>query len=323
MLKDTKIFSRKVKLAWKVLRSKTVPAISYISSDDKLKAEIRNSIYQVAGAPTSANNEQFYMNLCDTIYNKVKQPSDLSTSEKVGELASGIFQNQLWYFCILSGLASLWEFRVKLLAARLGVQTKKERWEKNKKQINTKVIVYKDLSEIASEIKKKTNGHLDLGLTHDMKLRNAISHGNFQQLRVIFNLPSKKIKDAHKGNVFVLNLTSQNPKKKILNLSDSLSEADREEQDILGWLLEGTNSILLKEVFNHFELKIQLINKLIEFNAISFDGREVLFKKVIENGEKLSSNEIKIYHDWAKDSVTHCKLNIEHLLEDIYPHLKK
>lgn len=257
--------------------------------------------------------EQYLHQITDRIADKIF--GDETKNNNIQEVEQDMFAQQRWTFTVVAGFASLWEFQIKILAARYGVEVKKPVEDRSKKQRNTKVMVYKDLGVIIDELSKRTNKCLSLKLNEISLLRSALVHANLDQLRVYANNCNHKYKDHHKGNVFVFGFND--PEKKIRNLSDNLTREEKESEDIYSWFMEGMNSRLLEDIWNIFNDNIKQISILTSFKAHSFDGREKIFEKIAFGDNKLSVDDIDEYGQYFEATLSMKKIQASNYFKDL------
>ncbi|MBC7540169.1 MAG: hypothetical protein H7281_15195 [Bacteriovorax sp.] len=288
-----KKYFKKLKLAFKVFKISD-PDSGILTEEDLIRGIVSGSLSKFWNAKNIQN--QFQMqNLLDQIvsdiYNKESRFDNFSKS------VDHLFQHQMWYFSIVAGYAALWEFKVKLLAEHLNIDIKKPYELRSSKHKNTKIMTFKDLSIIITEIDNKIEKHLNMKLKNLNELRSSLIHGNFDQLRILANNCKHKYKPSHRGNVFVFNLARPDEG---ANLSDDLPRESRETQSLFSWFMDTTNSGLLKEVWELLDKSISQMNAVIDLGAHSFDGREVYFHNVIYKGEKISKSMMECYDDSLK-----------------------
>lgn len=290
---------KKIKAIKEVLKYESFELSSVLSPENEFKIIIGQEFKKLFN-PKDVKEEQYILNSIDKISSKVF--SKKSKEQSFLDTVDGIFGQQMWFYSVVCGYASLWEMKVKLLASRYGVEIKKPYELRNKKNKKFNITVYKDLSEIIEDFQLTTNKLFKLEFRSLADIRSAVVHSNFDQLRILINNCSPKIKSSHKGNVIVFNPIM--PGEKIQNLSDSLDKDQKEAQDIFGWFIEGTNSQLLEDVWNLFDASVANLNMLIEFKAISFDDRKAIFDGVISGKIKIGQKEKDQYQRYFDTSPT-------------------
>ena len=292
-----------------------------ISKDDLLKACIHvgsqesiNILQQQAIHPNNLVNV-----LTDNIYSKIKGINNFHENLQKCFGVDPLISDRIWYLYNLSGLTTIWEFNVRTFAARIGIKNNTPIEKKSRKSRSLKTIHWLPLTKIIEQLSKKISSKLDLQLKELSELRNSIVHSNFQELRIKFNLPNKKIKDSHKSNVRTLNLSTNEVK----NLSEDLSENQIESEDIVIWLLEAANFQLLSELYATFHEKTALITTLITLQSYSFGEVDRFFEKIVISGEKLSHEEEEkfIKHLIENNKIDTIESN-KKLIQDIYKYFK-
>lgn len=282
---------KKLQIICQVIRSDRVNFSAVLRPQEQIRGLIFDFFIAKFGMPENAKKEQTYHHYSDELFHALTDSAAQCVENKMKNLVQNIHRGAVWYFGMVSGMSTLWEFKVKILAARHHIEIKQQ--EKSRKQVNLGVMPYRDLGLIIEDFQKGPGRYLNLDLKRLADLRNSLVHGNFHQLRQYIALPRKKIRDEHKGNVFVMNTETGVTN----NLSDDLDEVRREEQDIFGWFLEGASSSLLEDVFDDFEEGGRKINYLMEFRAMSFDELEEIYKKVVFEGKKLETEDIRKYEE--------------------------
>ena len=262
-----KIFIKKIKATCLIWQSKGLFRTILLAPE----VEARVAINQILRGKIPVKNVQhdlFVNNMADEILQRITTPQGEPTNDKIEKLLDGAFAQAFWFHSQLAGLTTLWEFRVRAFAQKLGINSNVPISSKSKKNKANKSVQHLKLSDIIKEIDRITSNRLTLKLQGYNELRNAIVHCNPQGMKVYAELPlGKDALSNIRGNVMVLNIDSG----KTVNLSEVKSEAAIEEQDTFGWFLEVFSSKLPKRAFEEFEKSITALNQLIEFSAISFD----------------------------------------------------
>lgn len=235
-----------------------------------------------------------------------------SFSDIIESNLSGIFQSGLYYYSMVVSVSIVWEFKVKLLAARFNIKLGRKKIER----IGDKpVLKYRNLEDIIGDIEKFSK-RLKLDFTNLRKIRNALLHANFHQLRTEVNNMYPELIDKHRGNVITANTTTG----AVRNLSDDMSEEEIVESDILSWFIDTTNSQLLKTVLSSYEHSLSGINQIIGFKSFSFDNRARLFKKLICDGQRLSETEVAEYAEWSSKSMLGVRTD-QNYFDSIYKYI--
>ena len=271
---------RKLTAIAKVIRSDDIAYSGLIRPEDQIKGIILSTLRRHLKMADNVEQENSLLLLTDYLINDIlinpEGPLRLRIQDTVDSMFSGVY----WYYCTLSGAATLWELKVRILASRLNIQIEKPIYRRNKRARNVGIVEFHDLGPIVDQLRIEFP-FIAVDFSRLINLRDALVHGNFHKLRAEANLPqSKKLKDSYKGNVIALGLEAGT----VTNLSDQLEEEVREEQDIYAWFLEASSSNLLKEVFKEFEIGLRNITLLIDFKSMAFGNRINLFESVFRDG---------------------------------------
>ena len=104
-------------------------------------------------------------------------------------------------------------------------------------------------------------------------------------------------------------------------LGKSLSENEREDSCLFGWILEGLNRELMQEVWDFFENEIKKIRKVQLFKSICSSETEGFFEKLFIRGENFSENELNILKNHLESHKNigsfNQKIEIEKFISDI------
>ncbi|CAE81063.1 hypothetical protein AB1A81_16940 [Bdellovibrio bacteriovorus] len=280
---------RKLKAIRLILDHESIDLSAVLSPEDEFRIILSDELKKILRVK-SKEDEVFLSSAVDKV--ACRAFGKIPKERTISEVIEPIFGDRMWAYTVIAGLAAVWELKVKLLAARYDVEIKEPIGRRNSKQKRSKMTVYRDLGPIIDDFQMKTKRCFNLNLGVTAEIRSALVHGNFDQLRILMNNCSPKIKKSHKGNVIVMNLF--NPQRKMQNLSEGMDETEKESQDIFGWFIEGTNSELLQDVWEHLDKSIQKITLAIDFKAISFDQRRDVFLRVMA-GQKLSKADFELY----------------------------
>lgn len=282
-------YKKKIKAIKYILKYDSFDLVTVLSPQDEFKVILGNELNATL-KPKNIRDEHILKNIVDKVCSKIfKRKSKEMISSDV------ILSQSMWLYSAVAGYASVWELNVKLLASRYGVDIKRLHNDKSKKERKSNITVYRNLKDIINDFQDNTNKCFSLDLQNIGNLRSSLVHGNFDQLRILFNNCSKKIKDSHKGNVLSFDISS--PESQPLNLSDNIEQKIKEKEDVFGWFLEGTNSNLLDEIRQHFDESIDKINILADFKMISFGKRGNTFKKLIYEEGSINKSDIKLYQE--------------------------
>lgn len=280
-------FIERLNIALKVLFPKKNQKEYLIPYEEELNARIREGLFRVLKS-NSVFGETEIQKMVESVSSSLSGFKGKLAYERFLEIESHFFGNHFWYFTILSGIASLWEFKVKLLAARLGVRIFKNKDEKSAKERKFKIVVYRDFSDIIKDLNRKTKSKIKLDWDQLLDARNSIVHGNLQSLRVLFNIKSRSVPDKHKSSLFVLNLKSNDGPYKTSEVSNP---EKMDEIDLMEWFVDGTGSNLLNEVIIEFEKAVMCMNHLINLNSILYGDAEYLREKIFFNSKKIDSDD--------------------------------
>ncbi|MCO5113008.1 MAG: hypothetical protein M9899_02410 [Bdellovibrionaceae bacterium] len=183
-----------------------------------------------------------------------------------------------WEYQQASGLGAVWEFHIKMMVELYGVETRKLD-DRNRKQRNTDMLPFKDLSEIISDFQEKTKKRFKLNLTNFSEIRSAMIHGNFDQLRILLSNGSK-MSESVKGNVIALKGDQ------VFSLSENLKAEEKNQVSTYGWFLEGANSDSIDLYWIEIAKSLRQINLVIDLVQSSHTSEETqkLFQQIIDQG---------------------------------------
>lgn len=210
-------------------------------------------------------------------------------------------------FGLICGLASIWEFKVRILGEKLKVENY-ERENKNKKNTNMEAVQYRKLEDVIKDIQSKTDNRLDINLSNLNKLRGCLIHGNFQQLRIYCNNSSRIFKNSHKGNVIKIPVSENLDPGEIENLSDPMSANKAETESIISFFTEISQSGLLLEIWRNFEKCFIKIKNLITLKSYSFqiptEGSykcdfSGFFEQIVLQGKKIDPQDEKKFIEYV------------------------
>lgn len=324
MKRSFKRYVRKFKAIKEILQADELQRLTKIPTPEVAKALVLSVLQKNYPEPENAHHVRQLHSIADEISKVLEQSHEDIVKKGIRDLTDGYLKNQIWFFITIAGVATFWEFQLRLFAARMGIKLNREPSKKSKKNKNIKAVEYRDLTDIIDDLSEKISPEVgsSLELKRIMEIRNTIVHCNFQQLRTYLNLPqSHKVKESLRGNLVVAELATGG----ILNLSDSLSEDQIESQDIYGWFLEAASSTTLSEALYQLEYSIKKINTLVDFKAMSFEKREYIWRNFINNGKKPTSSDIDLFQVYFDEMPSKQEMKAQAFfksLNDDFPKLK-
>lgn len=135
------------------------------------------------------------------ISNKISSFEDL-TEERLKEASySDFFGPSLRDATYLAGLSSLWEFELRILAKKLGVDVLKSYEETSTKGKKARFVEFNDLEDVINGLNSKTKNNLKLDLDTIRKVRNGLVHFNFNHTRKVFNIKRRDVPEKHKSTL--------------------------------------------------------------------------------------------------------------------------
>lgn len=286
MLKKIKKIHKRIKLFWKILKIADYDHAVILTDYDLYALKIRN-VLQKHWELKGVEAETLFGGVVDELVASLLSSKPKEEVENINEIIGNQFKGLYWEYTQVAGYVALWELKIKMFSESLGVETRKTYDDRSKKQKKTKMLPFKDFSVIIKELNERTNYNLELDLNNLKELRDAVTHGNLDQLRLLYNNCSEKFSDASKGNVHVLSITNGRMK----NLSDPISLGEKEAFNSFTWFLEVGNSKLLNKVWTLFASSVGKIHLLQNFLSSSYDERSDAFTRVVINGENFTEKD--------------------------------
>jgi hypothetical protein len=223
--------------------------------------------------------------------NKVLALNDTS-DKKLQELTNkDFFGPALYDATFLAGLSSLWEFELRILANKLGVNIYKTYEETSSKGRKAKFVEFNDLEDVIRELNRKTNNNLNLDLDTIRQIRNGLVHFNFNHTRKIFNIKRRTLPGKHKSSLVQIDLGTGD----LERVSDIEELGKMLEKDIFAWFIDVWGTALPYDTQNLLLKSLEKIHFLTSFHAYSFDERKVIIEKIFIKGEKPSVEEVHLY----------------------------
>lgn len=287
------ILRRKIRAMWGIFRAKEVLKTIYIASDIEAVDLIFQTL-QKKISPQSLRNLDLN-SVAEEILCVLKNPQERSTEALIDELLDGAFRQTHRNLVHLAGLTTAWEFRVRILANKIGISSNVPIELKSRKNKATKSVEHKSLSTVIKEFNVKTGQRSKLKLLELSELRNSIVHCNPHGIKT-YAIPmfGKGVLKPIRGNVVVISTSDGSVK----NIGDLSTEDEIENLDVFGWFLEIFNSKLPRLAFAEFEQSMRVLDTLIEFAAISFGARKAVFDKIIFQGYFPSQEDINLYREY-------------------------
>ena len=301
------LLKKKLRAIWRVARVDEVLFSSILAPREQLQALIGSELRDKM-KPRNAHDDLFVSNLTNSVFTRITLPPRKTFEEKFFQTVDGIASIGLWNFYNVCGIASVWEYEIRLLANRYGVEIKVPLDKKPKKARRKATIVLRYLEDIIKDFNQITSKRLNIGQDRLLEIRNSLVHGNFQELRVKATGGKHRFPDEYRGNVFVggFEANTNTPR----NLSEVTDEHSVEQEDLFGWFLEGTNSKMLHDLHEEFMESVESIRTLMAFKSMSFDDRLPLFNKLVYEGKTFTENDIAVYRAYMEhESSAHKGMN--------------
>jgi hypothetical protein len=312
-----KKFLKRARLAKAILFADREMQSVFVSSEDQVKASIRLTILKNGIKCDTIEDEVMVKKLVDNIYYDI-HTKGFNPLHSLTQLSTAIFHNQSWNLAIVAGIATLWELKLRIMSTRLGVSNLIDHDKKTKKQKNMEQIGYKKLEDVISELQKKYDSRFSLDLTWLNSLRGAIVHTNLQQLRILYHNNHKKFYEEIKGNVMSFSISRGDGD--VVNLSDSMTATQAESQDMLGWFMEGANSLLLIKIAGEFETSMNAMDDIIGFNAHCYHECSEFFGRVFVEKKRLTAEQEKAFME--RDLFRRSVRDPSNFLSRIYTYLQ-
>lgn len=247
--------------------------------------EIRLKISQAFGdafKPKNIKEQSDVQSIADKLAENIFGYSSTTTkfNRAVKEALKDPYTRKSWWeYHQAAGLGSVWEIQVKMMTELYDVETRRVD-ERTRKQRNTGMLPFRDLSEIIKDFDEKTKKRFKLNLTQFSEIRSAMIHGNFDQLRILLSNGSK-MSESVKGNVIALK------DDQVFSLSENLKAEDKNQISTYGWFLEGVNSGSIDVYWNEISKSLRQINIVIDLVQSSHASTETqrLFQQIIDQGK--------------------------------------
>ena len=253
-----------------------------ITDSDVLQALIFGALMNGIEMKSPAKAEHL-QDIARGVVFRLKKLKALSLAEFLKSVEQPIFLDRQITFAIGAGVASYWEVQVKLLAQQIGIDIYEETVRAKAKSPSTR-----DIEPIIEDIKKRLP-RIDFRFGRLVKLRNAIVHGNFHQIRTTASESRKgDVRNSFKGKVMMAN---------IANVADSIYLSEEKDFEtiknvgLFGWFLETGNSALFENVIQEFQNGCFLINAVVHLKSLSFQETTGFYEKVCVNGQRPTADE--------------------------------
>lgn len=228
------------------------------------------------------------------ISNKLSSYEDLTEKRLKNSSYSDFFGPSLKDATYLAGLSSLWEFELRMLAKKLGVNVFKTYEETSSKGKKAKFVEFNDLEDVIDDLNKKTKNNLKLDLDTIRQVRNGLVHFNFNHTRKVFNIKRRDVPEKHKSSLVQVDIATGEAER----ISDIEDLGRMLEKDAYAWFIDVWQSGLPEDVKELILSSLEKIHFLINFHAQSFDERKGVMEKVFFDGIKPSSGEIDLYMNY-------------------------
>ncbi|MBL7688117.1 MAG: hypothetical protein JNJ49_08775 [Bdellovibrionaceae bacterium] len=217
---------------------------------------------------------------------ELEKAPDISIADQIKRYDSGILAHRQLTYVLACGIASYWELSVKNLAEKLKVPV----FELNTSERRQSPGL-RPFEPIINDLKKAAP-KLDVWLTKRKNLRDALTHGNFHQLKTHL-ISGRSRSDAEKlhGKVWMARLSDQTIEK----MSEIRDLAEIKRVGLFGWFLEVAASEVLEQTIIELKRATDDIQLLIMFHATCFHERRGLFEKMFVKGERLAPEEIELF----------------------------
>jgi len=284
---------------WTVLKSKHLPIVNLLNFKDIVSAVVFESLQKHLVASEKQYEDK--QRLIDAVIKDLEIKIDEAANKKAN--LENLYDIHLSLadlrFARATGLAALWELKIRFLCDKLDIPTVTPAADKSKKRKNQKLIELKELDELIKSLRALLGEKENLKFSRLKMIRNELAHGNLQAVQKVVRGPAKSDAEKYKGHLFVLDLkeTKTEPRR----IEDEL--VDPENEPLFGWYMNGTNSELLEQICFEFNDGIGRIHALTQFHAFCFNDREQIWKVLINEKRKLNPSEIELFCKLAEESI--------------------
>ncbi len=289
----------KVKLTgvWTVLKSKYLPIVNLLNFKDIVSAVVFDSLQKHLVASEKQHEDK--QRLIDTVIKDLEKKIDEAANKKIN--LENLYDIHLSLadlrFSRATGLAALWELKIRFLCDKLNITTVTPALDKSKKRKNQKIIELKELDELIKSLRALLGEKENLKFVRLKMIRNELTHGNLQAVQKVVRGPAKSDAEKYKGHLFVIDLKDTKPEPR--RIEDEVVEPENEP--LFGWYMNGTNSELLEQICYEFNDGIGRIHALTQFHAFCFDERKQIWDVLINEKRKLKLDEIEIFCKLAEN----------------------
>ncbi len=316
MFRRIKTFKKKIKLFIKILNIEDYDQAVVLTDYDLYALKIRN-ILQKYWVVNDVSGQSQFGDIVNELVSSLLSSKSKQEISYINETVGNQLKHLYWEYTQVAGYVALWELKIKMFAENLGVETRKAFDDRSKKQKNTKMLPFKDFSVIIKELNERTNYNLELDLNNLKQLRDAVIHGNLDQLRLLYNSCSEKFSEISKGNLHVLSIKNGKTK----NLSDPISLEEKEAINSFTWFLEVGNSKLLNEIWHLFAQSVGKIHLLENFLSSSFNERSDAFTRVVINSDGFTEADKEKFEKYFVEFGI--KLSVDDYFSDINKLIKR
>ncbi|WP_413560537.1 hypothetical protein [Bdellovibrio sp. HCB209] len=287
-------FKSKLRKTLVVWFSKKEPVLVDVTKEARARGLVESVLFKRFNSINEQNRNVLRATADEII--RTLNHSSWSVEDRGAIMGNAAFSQAYWFHSQLSGLAARWEFELRIFGYKLGISSNVPILEKSKKNRALRSIQHIKLSDLIKKIDKECAPQLkaNLNLLRLSNFRDAIVHCNPQGMKAyaVEILGKEAVKNI-RGEVVVISLNGPGAR----NLGDEMSESQIEEVDLFGWFLEIFNSKLPKVAFDEFGYSLERLQDLIHFAALSYDGRESIFKDFISHGRPVTDEDASLYRD--------------------------
>lgn len=234
--------------------------------------------------------------LADQILRNILKTEGREVHDLLGSIRSDQMANIWFHLILLSGLTTRWEFLLRKVAERVGIETRIKGDEKTKKRKNLSAPSFRKIEHIIPEI-RKTIPSLQVNIEQQLKMRGSAVHANYRELRQIYN--SQLAKNLKPNNISSTAYMGKFSNTEIVNIGEIDTNEHVDQTDDYAFFIEILNSKLIENVILEFDKACRDLDIIVTFTAYK-ELRDKL--KYFTSSKKIDQEEKSIIISFLENS---------------------